>query len=414
MHGQHRVEVTRAVAFLLLLGITAAPVSLLAQGRQSDPTRAPIPLEALLSKGQQSGVKIFAYSRIPLGEQGRRDGSPSATLEVLNIGSGVRFAVSNRVLTARSVVFEADSIVVEIGRRRMPASLLGSDEFTQLALLSVNDLITSNDPPPPSDIIARTGDIILLVDPLQDRTILHQGEIRMVLPTDLILTTLPIYPGLSGAPLLNGNGDLVGIVVLSLISNITASGQGDAVAIPMDVAAHVAAEIEEFGRVRWGWIGGSSDENVQDNIVLQTVAEGSPAALAGLRPGDRVTHYGGQALDGPVHLRDLVLATVPGTVVSMKAVRDSNEVDVEVIVGNRPAQSQQPTGTLLGPVPTFDMVVVARFHAIFEELNRLFSTPGFDPERSDVRSRILTIERQLSELKQVSLPDRPPPERIPD
>ncbi len=405
-----RAEVPVAVAFLLLLSMTAAPLSLSAQ---SDPVRVPLPLEALHSKGQQSAVRILAYSNVPLGEPDSRRGGTTATLEVLNIGSGVRFAVSNRVLTARSVVLDADSIVVEIGRRRMPASLLGSDEFTQLALLSVNNLITSNEPPAPSEIPARTGDIVLLVDPLQDRTILHQGEIMMVLPTDLILTTLPIYPGLSGAPLLNGNGDLVGIVVLSLISDMTASGRGDAVAIPVDVAAQVAAEIEEFGRVRWGWIGGSSDENVQDRIVLQTVDEGSPAALAGLRAGDRVTHYGGQVLGGPVHLRNLVLATVPGTVVPMRAVRDSSEVEVEVIVGSRPAMSQQLTDTLIQPVPTFDMVVVARFHTIFEELNRLFATPGFDPERSDVRSRILMIERQLSELKQASLPDRPPPERPP-
>ncbi|MFC1628100.1 S1C family serine protease [Gemmatimonadota bacterium] len=410
MSCYRRVEVPVAVASLILLIMVAVPVSLCAQG---DPARVPLPLEALQSKGQQSAVRILAYSKIPIGDPDSRRGSTTETLEVINIGSGVRFGVSNRVLTARSVVLEADSIVVEIGWRKMPASLLGSDEFTQLALLSVNNLITSNEPPAPSGIPAQAGDIVLLVDPLQDRTILHQGEIRMVLPTDLILTTLPIYPGLSGAPLLNGNGDLVGIVVLSLISDMTASGKGDAVAIPVDVAAQVAAEIEEFGQVRWGWIGGSADENVQDRIVLQTVDEGSPAALAGLRPGDSVTHYGGQALDGPVHLRDLVLATVPGTVVSMKADRDSQEVEVEVIVGNRPVMAQRPTDTLLQPAPTFDMVVVARFHTIFEELNRLFSTPGFDPERSDVRSRILMIERQLSELKQVSLPDRPPPEILP-
>ncbi len=372
-----------------------------------------LPLEALQSKGQQSAVRILSYSRIALEDPDPGSRGRSATLEVLNIGTGVRFGVSNRVLTARNVVIGADSIVVEVGWRRMSATLLGSDESTHLALLSVNELISSNEPPGPSETPIQAGDITLLVDPLQERTILHQGEIGSVMPTGFIFTTLPVYPGLSGAPLLNSAGELVGIVILQYVSDITQTGPGNAAAITVDIAAHVAGEIEEFGRVRWGWIGGSADLDIPDSVILQTVSEDGPADLAGLTVGDRLTHYGGQPLLDPFHMRDLVLATVPGTAVPVRAVRDSTEITVQLIVGDRSELDMAMSGVLMQPEPTPDMFIVARFHTIFEELNRLFSTPGFNPERTDVRNRILTIERQLSELKQVSLASPPPREYIP-
>jgi len=233
------------------------------------------------------------------------------------------------------------------------------------------------------------------------------------MPTGFIFTTLPVYPGLSGAPLLNSAGELVGIVILQYVSDITQTGPGNAAAITVDIAAHVAGEIEEFGRVRWGWIGGSADLNIPDSVILQTVSENGPADLAGLTVGDRLTHYGGQSLLDPFHMRDLVLATVPGTAVPVRAVRDSAEITVQLIVGDRPTVETAASGVLMQPEPTPDMFIVARFHTIFEELNRLFSTPGFNPERSDVRNRILTIERQLSDLRQVSLISPPPLENLP-
>jgi len=389
------------------------PEQVLAQGGGTPPGAGQLPLEALQSKGRQSAVRILAYARVTLANPDPGAGGRSATREILNIGTGVRFGVSNRVLTARNVVIGADSIVVEVGQRRMPATLLGSDESTYLALLSVNDLISSNEPPGPSEAPVLAGDITLLVDPLQERTILHQGEIRTVMPTGFIFTTLPVYPGLSGAPLLNSSGELVGIVILQYVSDITQTGPGNAAAITVDIAAHVAGEIEAFGRVRWGWIGGWTDPDIRDRIILETVDPESPADLAGLRPGDQLTHYGGQLLTDMYHMRDLVRATVPGTAVPVKAQRDSLEIEVQLIVGDRSMMPLQQAGAVLEAAPTPDMFIVARFHALFEELNRLFSRPGFNPERTDVRSRIVSIERQLNELKRVSLISPPPGQYLP-
>ena len=392
----------------LLLSI---PDTALAQTSTPDPTRAPIPFEALLAKGQQSAVRVLAHMRIQIGSLTKRAGrGPGREIDVINIGSGVRFGVANRVLTALAVVAGSDSIEVQIGNRRMPAVLLGADPFTGLALLSVNELLYSNEPPQPALKPAERGDVVVLADPLGERTILHGGEVKSVLPTGLIVTTLPVYGGLSGAPLLNPGGEVVGVVAYAGNPEPGQSGSGSAVAVTADLAMHVATELEGFGRVRWGYFGAEMDPATSDRIMLLNVDEDGPAELAGLRSGDAVTHYGGEELEDPAHLRELVLTTVPGTAVPVKVMRDTMLFEATLIVGDRRAVMPRPAATGLELRSVSDLASIARWRELIEGFNRLFAMPGFDQVRSNMTSLIMRLEQDLHELEQASRTRRPPPD----
>ena len=395
------------VALLLL----ASPVYSSSRLQTQDPTRAPIPFEALLARGQASAVRVLAHLKIEMpgltkraGREGRRE------INVLNIGSGVRFGVSNRVLTALAIVAGSDSIEILVGNRVVPADLIGADPFTGLALLSVNELLTSNQPPQPATEPSAAGDVVLLADPMGERTILHGGEVITVLPTGLIVTTLPVYGGLSGAPLLNPGGEVVGVIAFSGSPEPGNMGTGNAVAITVDLATHVATELERFGRVRWGYFGAEMEPGNRDIIMLLNVDEGGPAQLAGLQRGDTITHYGGELLENPVQLRELVLTTVPGTAVSVKVMRDTLEIEVTLMVGDRRSGMSDPQAGGLEMRSVNVLTAIARWHELIEGFNRLFNMPGFDHVRSNMSSLITRLEQDLYELELASRTETPPPD----
>jgi S1-C subfamily serine protease len=335
----------------------------------------------------------------------------SRSRPITNIGHGVRFGVANRVLTAASVVTFADSIEIQVGRRRIPAELLGVDPISQLALLSVNDLLISNEPPPTSEIPAAPGDVISMVDMLGDLPTLHTGYVTDLHPSGRIITSLPVYPGLSGAPLINERGEVVGVMAFTSSERSNKTGAGDAIGVPADLVAHIASELEQYGTVRRGYFGAAHEEEITNQIVLTDVLPDGPAGLAGLRSGDTVVQYGGDPVRDPGRLRELVLATVPGTAVPVQAIRDSVQITLTVIIGDATAALAEEDVVMGMPGVEADLMALAQWRALIEEIEALFTHPEFDPGRSDVRTRLARLEREVMELKKVS---QPPPESWPD
>lgn len=362
-----------------------------------------LPLDALLARGRQSAVRVLAHTSVGKsadrwGERPRR-GRP---VVLTSIGLGVRFGVANRVLTAASVVAYADSIEVQVGRRKMSAELLGVDAVSQLALLSVNELLTSNEPPPATAYPAARGDVIVMVDMLGEQPNLHVGSVTEIHPSGRIVTSLAVYPGLSGAPLFNDRGEVVGVLAFASNERSNKTGAGDAVGIPADLVAHIASELEAFGRVRRGYFGAGVEALIKDRIVLADVQPDGPAGLSGLRDGDEVIRYGGEALGHPGQLRDLVLATVPGTAVPVEAYRDTVQFTVSVVIGDGTAELAMQ-GAVIGPSQMdVDLEAIARWRALIDEFEALLVLPEFDPGRPDVRTRLVRFERELRDLKQAT------------
>jgi serine protease Do len=157
-----------------------------------------------------------------------------------------------------------------------------------------------------------------------------------------IQTDVAVNPGNSGGPLFNMKGEVIGIN--SQIYSRSGGYQGLSFAVPIDVALKVEDQLVKHGKVTRGRLGvGIQDVNqaLADSFGLKkpagalvgSVENGSPAAKAGLQPGDVIVRYNGKEITSSNELPVLVSNTAPGSVAKLDVVRKGESKNVEVTVG---------------------------------------------------------------------------------
>jgi serine protease Do len=202
---------------------------------------------------------------------------------------------------------------------------------------------------------------------------------------DFLQTDAAINPGNSGGPLVNMQGEIIGINTA-----IVAGGSGIGFAIPSNMAKRIYTELLAKGKVSRGWLGVSIQpltgelaksfgaKDTKGVLVSDVVAE-SPAAKAGLKPGDIVTEFDGKKTESPGDLQRAVGLTNPGSEAKLKVWRDQGERSVTIKIGEAPdeREARTPQGrakSMLGldvraltpeiarqlNLPSTDGVVVAR------------------------------------------------------
>ena len=165
---------------------------------------------------------------------------------------------------------------------------------------------------------------------------------------DLIQTDAAINPGNSGGPLLNLQGEVIGINVAILTSSRGFEGIG--FAIPVNKAKNVLESLIEGKQVIYGWLGiqiqditddvaeyyGLAD---RDGVLVYQVLPDSPASRAGMKDGDIVKSYDGQAIHHSRELIDRVSATKAGKRVAMEILREGKSQSLQVEIGERPVDA---------------------------------------------------------------------------
>ncbi|HEX5677081.1 MAG TPA: DegQ family serine endoprotease [Alcanivorax sp.] len=280
-------------------------------------------------------------------------GAPAPRSEVESLGSGFIISSDGYVLTNYHVVGEADEIVVRLqDRRELDAELVGSDPQSDLALIKVDasdlpvvDIGSSDD--------LKVGEWVLAIGaPFGFDSSVTAGIVSAKgrsLPTDnyvpFIQTDVAINPGNSGGPLFNLKGQVVGIN--SQIVSRSGGYMGLSFAIPIDLAMDVVDQLKETGEVSRGWLGVLIQEVDRDlaesfgldkpmGALVAQVQSGSPAAEAGLRPGDVIIVFNGHEIQRSSQLPKWVGALKAGTEAEMTVVRDGDEKTLEVTVGELP------------------------------------------------------------------------------
>jgi Do/DeqQ family serine protease len=300
------------------------------------------------------------------GERGQRGMRPQREPRQRALGSGVIVTTDGYVLTNYHVVDGADDIRVELtDDRTISAKVVGSDKASDLALLKV----TASDLHPialgNSDGV-RVGDVVLAVgNPLGVGQTVTMGIISAKGRSttvgdggyeDFLQTDAPINHGNSGGALVNTKGELVGIN--SQILSNSDGNIGIGFAIPVNMAKSVMDQLRTKGKVTRAQLGVTVQSISSDmaeslglkqttGAIVSSVKPGSAADRAGMKRGDVIESFNGQAVTDFNSLRNHVAETQPGSNATVGVVRDGTEKTIsvkldEAEVGARSSRSAEP------------------------------------------------------------------------
>ncbi len=276
-------------------------------------------------------------------------------------GSGVILSSDGLVVTNNHVVDGAESLeVVLADGTTLPAELVGSDPFADLAVVRARGQMPAAATWGNSDILKPGESVIAIGSPLGE--FVNTVTVGVVSATgrsidtsdgyqleDLIQTDAAINQGNSGGPLVNLAGQVVGINSLVVRGNAStqAVAEGLGFAIASNTARAVTDQLSSQGYVsrpylgiRWQPVNASiaSAYNlpVDHGILLTDVTAGGPAAQAGLQRGDILVSLGGQTIDDANPFINLLFEHQPGDSVPVQVVRDGSNLTLPVVLAERP------------------------------------------------------------------------------
>lgn len=267
------------------------------------------------------------------------------------LGSGVIVDNSGLILTNNHVINGADRIAVLLYDGRVTsAELIGTDPENDLAVLKIQATEITAIPLGNSDRV-RVGDVVLAIgNPFGVGQSVSQGIVSATgrwnvgvneeaFRENFIQTDAAINPGNSGGALVDALGNLIGINTAVLDESNTSAGIS--FAVPAKIAMESLRQIAANGRVVRGWLGfeGGTRASHQGIFVTGLFPNG-PAHLAGLMPGDLLTHINGEELRDERHCMELVNQLVPGKGVRLTINRNGDVIQLDAVTGERSSQTK--------------------------------------------------------------------------
>jgi serine protease Do len=265
------------------------------------------------------------------------------------LGSGVVVTTDGYILTNNHVVDGAQNVNVDFtDGRTLPGKIIGTDAASDLALLKVDGSSFHTVALGNSDAV-KVGDVVLAVgNPLNVGQTVTMGIISAKGRStgvgdggyeDFLQTDAPINHGNSGGALVNTKGELVGIN--SQILSESGGNIGIGFAIPVNMAKHVMDDLRTKGKVTRAQLGVTVQGVTADiaeslglkqsgGAIVSSVTDGSAAARAGIKRGDVITSFNGQAVRDTNSLRNRVADAGPGTTADVVVIRDGAEKHVSV------------------------------------------------------------------------------------
>ncbi|MFN4341036.1 MAG: DegQ family serine endoprotease [Azonexus sp.] len=276
---------------------------------------------------------------------------PQGATPIQGQGSGFIVSADGTILTNAHVVEDADEVTVKLNdKREFKAKVLGADKTSDVAVLKID---AQNLPTVRIGTSAQTqvGEWVLAIgSPFGFESSASAGIVSAKsrsLPdgsyVPFIQTDVAVNPGNSGGPLFNMNGEVIGIN--SQIYSRSGGYQGLSFAIPIEVAMNVERQIVTTGKVQRGKLGVSIQDVNQAladsfglakpaGALVSSVEKGSPAAKAGLQPGDVILGIDGRTLASSGDLPAAVALKKPGELARLQIWRNGATRDIDVHVGS--------------------------------------------------------------------------------
>lgn len=311
------------------------------------------------------GAEMF---RRFFGDKGLPDLDRATPHQVQGQGSGFIVDPAGYIVTNHHVVDGAKEITVSLADgTKHKAKVKGWDDKTDIALLKIDV-----DKPLPyvqfgSSEDTRIGDWVLAVgNPFGLGGTVTAGivsargrDIQSGPYDDYLQIDAPINRGNSGGPLFDTTGRVVGIN--TAIFSPSGGSVGIGFAIPASIAATVVDQLRSQGHIERGWLGvllqPVSAEvaeglglTAEGGSLVANVEPGSPAAKAGLRPGDVVLAVNGKRLESVKALARAVADTRPGATLNLEVNREHKSRDIQVVIGTPPGDDRVASATAPGDV----------------------------------------------------------------
>jgi S1-C subfamily serine protease len=289
--------------------------------------------------------------------------------------SGGYIITNNHVVTLDGAVSHSALQVVFNGGQTAPARLVGADPYSDIAVLRLAQPARLPALTLGNSASAEIGDpVVAFGSPLGLANTVTSGIVsalnRPIQPSvggsgnapqvyyDAIQTDAPINPGNSGGPLVNAQGQVIGMnaeidtLGADPVSGVQGGNIGLGFAIPINQVRTVATELIQTGRAAHSVIGALVNTDYTGNGAQiapsrsgsgPSVTAGGPAAQAGLQPGDVIIRFAGQTITDATTLLDAVRSQQPGTRVSVTFVRFGATHTAEITLGS--AEGLQITAT---------------------------------------------------------------------
>jgi serine protease Do len=313
------------------------------------------------ARGDGSGQEPFDQEEVP--EFFRRffpDGMPNMPeRDRRGAGSGFIIEEDGYVVTNHHVVEDADQIIVRLAdRREFEAELVGSDPLSDIALLKIDAENLPTLEFGDSETLRQGEWVMAIGSPFNfDQTVTagivsakgRSNASQQYVP--FIQTDVAINRGNSGGPLLNLDGEVVGVNSW-ILSNGTGAYIGLSFAIPVEVVNSTVRQLLETGTVSRGLLGvmvGPVSREMAEAMrldrpvgaLVNDVTSGGAAERAGIQPGDIILEFNEQTVETSADLPPLVGANPPGTEASVKVSRNGRQQEFSVVLDALPTDDDE-------------------------------------------------------------------------
>lgn len=290
----------------------------------------------------------------------RGGGDDGGGREVSGLGSGVIVSQDGYILTNNHVVEAAEEISVKTyDGSVLDAEVVGNDPRTDIAVLKIDAENLPTIEMGNSEQL-RVGEFVMAIGSPFGENLAHSVSFGIVSGKgrtnemmaqrtggyqSFIQTDAAINPGNSGGALINLDGKLVGIN--TAIVSRSGGNQGIGFAIPVNLAKNIMNQLIETGTVKRGYLGitGKGIDRTMARalglekplgVIVGGVEEGTPAAKAGLQEGDVIKTLNGNTIEGWLSFRTDIASKKPGDEVELGVLRDGEEIDITVTLGELP------------------------------------------------------------------------------
>ena len=268
-----------------------------------------------------------------------------------SLGSGFIINKNGTIVTNNHVINNAEDIVVKVGNKEYEAKVLGSDPYSDLAVLKIDTKEKFTPVKFGNSDKARVGDwVVAIGNPFGLGGTVTSGiisarnrDINLTRYDDFIQTDASINQGNSGGPLFNLDGDVIGINT-AIIAPGQSGSIGIGFAIPANAASNVITQLIKYGETKRGWLGVRIQQVTKEiadveklknleGALVASVGEQSPAEKAGLKAGDIILKFDGKKIDTMRDLPKLVSNTEVGKTVQLEIWRDKRLITKRLTLG---------------------------------------------------------------------------------